>query len=66
MLQILFSTKERRQVDHAEISRLYRRYSENAVAIVRRRAQDSSLSDRDRRHWKRIYQTMIFLGARDN
>jgi hypothetical protein len=64
MLQILLLSKEKRRIDYAEVKRLYAKYADNAVRVVRMRSQDDRLPDRDRRHWKRIYRTMILLGRR--
>lgn len=50
----LFETKDRRIKDAQEVRQLYNRYGDELVTVLKDRARDRSMKDRDRRHWKRI------------
>lgn len=50
----LFEPSDRRIRDEREIRYFYTKYGEDAVAVLKDRANDSALSPRDRRHWQRL------------
>ena len=50
----LFESKERRAKDTAEVRQIFAKYGEDAVRVMRERLRDPSLSQRDRKHWKRL------------
>lgn len=50
----LFETPDRRIRDEREIRYFYAKYGDEAVAVLKDRANDSGLSARDRRHWQRL------------
>ena len=50
----LFDPPHRRIKDKREIRYLYTKYGEDAPAVLSKRANDNSLSARDRRHWQRL------------
>ena len=54
MLSFFWSGSYRRRLDRREIDRLREKYGDEAKDIVRARAQDPELSERDRKHWRRI------------
>ncbi len=49
-----FEPTDRRTRDDQEIGYIYDRYGADAPTILSERAEDSSLSSRDRRHWRRL------------
>ena len=50
----LFEPTDRRTRDDQEIGYIYDKYGADAPTILSQRASDSSLSSRDRRHWRRL------------
>jgi hypothetical protein len=50
----LFDSPQRRIRDERELRDLHFKYGADAAAILKDRASDSSLSSRDRRHWRRL------------
>ncbi len=50
----LFESRERRLKDKREIRYFYSKYGAEAPSVLRDRADDPSLSSRDRSHWARL------------
>ena len=50
----LFDSPQRRIRDERELRDLYLKYGAETAAILKERASDTSLSNRDRRHWRRL------------
>tara|TARA_R110000824_G_scaffold45738_7_gene132160 strand:- start:1205 stop:1420 length:216 start_codon:yes stop_codon:yes gene_type:complete len=50
----LFDPPHRRFRDERDLRYFYLKYGADAPAVLSDRAQDSSLSPRDRRHWRRL------------
>ncbi|VAV88572.1 hypothetical protein MNBD_ALPHA04-1514 [hydrothermal vent metagenome] len=53
---ILFESKQRRTKDTLEVERLFSRYGQETVVVLRKRAGDETIPHRDRQHWKRLYR----------
>lgn len=51
---VIFESKERRKRDRREVSDLFSKYGEETITVLRNRVADKNLSNRDRKHWKRI------------
>jgi hypothetical protein len=58
MLRALFSTKEQRIHDAAELKRLSSRWEGDVLRNIKHRAFNTSLSSRSRKHWQRLYWQM--------
>ena len=54
MLELLFESREQRERDRLELRKLAMKYGDEAKQVVKERAADPKLSDRDRTHWRRI------------
>jgi hypothetical protein len=54
MLGLLFESREQRDRDRLELRKLVMKYGDDAKDVVKERAADRTLSDRDRTHWRRI------------
>ncbi len=52
----LFESKQRRAKDTLEVKRLFSKYGEETVIVLRDRAGDETMPQRDRQHWKRLYR----------
>ncbi|PHR21308.1 MAG: hypothetical protein COA41_03205 [Sphingopyxis sp.] len=50
----LFEANHRRARDDQDIGYFFDKYGVDAPTILSERAEDSSLSSRDRRHWRRL------------
>lgn len=50
----LFGSSDQRFQDERELRRLFDKYGNETVNVLRIRSQDKSISQRDRRHWKRL------------
>ena len=50
----LFESRERRTKDASELLHIFRTHGEDAVAVLKKRASDLSLTKKDRKHWKRL------------
>ena len=50
----LFEPRHRRVKDEREVRSYFIKYGEDAPVILSNRANDSTLSSRDRRHWRRL------------
>lgn len=50
----LFGSSNQRDQDEGELRRLFDKYGNETVRILRHWSQDKSISQRDRRHWKRL------------
>jgi|TARA_R100001244_G_scaffold44182_11_gene40025 hypothetical protein len=50
----LFDPPHRRVKDEREVRYFYTKYKEKAPEVLSERANDDSLSPRDRRHWRRL------------
>jgi hypothetical protein len=50
----LFESAEQRRRDQLELESLYERYEGDIIAELERRTKDTTLRDRDRKHWSRL------------
>ena len=50
----LFEPTDRRIRDDQDVNYFYDKYGVKAPDVLNRRAADSTLSSRDRRHWRRL------------
>ena len=53
-LSLFWPDSHQKRADRQEVERIRAKYGEDAKEIVQARAQDPALSDRDRKHWRRI------------
>jgi len=51
---VLFEPAYRRTRDEREVRYYYGKYGADAPIVLAQRATDESLSNRDRRHWRRL------------
>jgi hypothetical protein len=54
MLSVLFESKEKSVRDAQELRTMKIRYGGELMTVLEARARDTQLSDRDRKHWKRM------------
>ncbi|PXW77573.1 hypothetical protein C7451_10467 [Blastomonas natatoria] len=54
MVLSLFESATQRRRDDDELKTMHRKYGAEIVSVLEARTQDTSLSDRDRKHWNRL------------
>ncbi|MEP4216386.1 MAG: hypothetical protein ABJL35_13585 [Parasphingorhabdus sp.] len=50
----LFESDARRTKDATEVRYLFQKHGDRTIALLEKRSCDHSMTERDRRHWKRI------------
>ncbi|MDM7957155.1 hypothetical protein [Blastomonas sp.] len=50
----LFESGEQRRKDIREIELIHKKYGDTTLAVLAGRAKDTSLTDRERKHWARL------------
>jgi hypothetical protein len=54
----IFESQAQRTRDERELRDILMRYGDQASAVLRARAEDRSLDDRNRKHWARLARKM--------
>lgn len=54
MILGLFESADQRRRDARDLSDMFDKYGDDLVDVLRARAEDPKLRDRDRKHWSRL------------
>lgn len=54
MLYRLFASRSTKANDSREFNQITNKYGDDSIEELRKRAKDPSLSQRDRKHWRRL------------
>lgn len=60
----VFGSSDQRVQDERELRRLFDKYGDDTVNVLRNRSKDKCISQRDRRHWRRLFRRARWM-ARD-